>query len=123
MPTLIMHLSIVAPVPDAHLSFIELTACFSPVSSFFTKKTKAVVPVHFAGLPVDVDAIRAAAPGAFVLEDGAHAIGTMRKGKQVGPTRDAAAFSFHPIKNVTTGEGGAITTDSDELARKPRARP
>jgi dTDP-4-amino-4,6-dideoxygalactose transaminase len=86
----------------------------------FTKKTKAVVPVHFAGLPVDVDAIRAAAPGAFVLEDGAHAIGTMRKGKQVGPTLDAAAFSFHPIKNVTTGEGGAITTDSDELARKLR---
>jgi dTDP-4-amino-4,6-dideoxygalactose transaminase len=85
-----------------------------------TKKTKAVVPVHFAGLPVDVDAIRAAAPGAFVLEDGAHAIGTMRKGKQVGPTKDAAAFSFHPIKNVTTGEGGAITTDSDELARKLR---
>lgn len=82
--------------------------------------TKAVVPVHFAGLASDVDALRAAAPGAFILEDGAHAIGTKRKGRMVGATPDAVAFSFHPIKNVTTGEGGAVTTDSDELARKLR---
>lgn len=88
--------------------------------AFKPGKTKAVVPVHFAGLACDVDALRAAAPGAFILEDGAHAIGTKRKGKMVGPTKDAAAFSFHPIKNVTTGEGGAVTTDSDELARKLR---
>jgi dTDP-4-amino-4,6-dideoxygalactose transaminase len=86
----------------------------------FTKKTRAVVPVHFGGLPLDVDAIRAAAPGAFILEDAAHAIGTKRRGKPVGKTSDAAAFSFHPIKNVTTGEGGAVTTDSDDFARKLR---
>jgi dTDP-4-amino-4,6-dideoxygalactose transaminase len=88
--------------------------------AFKPGKTRAVVPVHFAGLALDVEALRAAAPGAFLLEDGAHAIGTKRAGRMVGPTQDAVAFSFHPIKNVTTGEGGAVTTDSDELARKLR---
>lgn len=85
-----------------------------------TPRTRAVVPVHFAGLPCDVEAIRAAAPGAFVLEDAAHAIGTRRAGKPVGGTGDAAAFSFHPIKNVTTAEGGAIATNDDALARRLR---
>jgi dTDP-4-amino-4,6-dideoxygalactose transaminase len=88
--------------------------------AFKPGKTRAVVPVHFAGLALDLDALRAAAPGAFVLEDAAHALGTKRQGKMIGPTKDAAAFSFHPIKNVTTGEGGAVTTDSDDLARKLR---
>ena len=101
---------------DARTRDIDVAA----IKKAVTKRTRAVVPVHFGGYPLDVEAIRAAAPGAFVLEDAAHAIGTKRKGRQVGATQDAAAFSFHPIKNVTTGEGGAITTDSDELARKLR---
>ncbi len=88
--------------------------------AFKPGKTKAVVPVHFAGLSCNMEALREAAPGAFILEDAAHAIGTRHLRQIVGRTQDAVAFSFHPIKNVTTGEGGAVTTDSDELARKLR---
>lgn len=88
--------------------------------AFKPGKTKAVVPVHFAGLPLDIDALEAAAPGAFILEDAAHAIGTKRNGVQVGSTPHAIAFSFHPAKNVTTGEGGAVTTDDEGFARKLR---
>ncbi len=77
-----------------------------------TPKTKAIVPVHFAGLPCDMDAINAIAKkhNLVVIEDAAHAIGTYYKGKSAGTLSDAAVFSFHPIKNITTGEGGMITT-------------
>ncbi len=81
-----------------------------------TKRTKAVIPVHYAGAPADLDAVAAAAPGVPIVEDAAHAVGTAYKGVEIGAAKHAAVFSFHPIKNVTTGEGGIVTTRSDELA-------
>lgn len=90
-----------------------------------TPRTKAVVPVHFAGQPADLDAIRAVLEAAgrtdvAILEDAAHAAGTAYKGTPIGATSKlgttAACFSFHPIKNMTSAEGGMITTDDGELA-------
>ncbi|MBI5576871.1 MAG: aminotransferase class I/II-fold pyridoxal phosphate-dependent enzyme [Deltaproteobacteria bacterium] len=87
-----------------------------------TRRTKAVVPVHFAGAPADLDPIRAAAgrAGIPVIEDAAHAVGTRYKGKHAGGYGDIAIFSFHPIKNITTGEGGMVTCNDGALAGKLR---
>ncbi len=83
-----------------------------------TPKTKMIVPVHFAGQACDMDAIHSIARKHHlkVIEDAAHAIGTEYKGKKVGSMSDATVFSFHPIKNMTTGEGGMITTPHKEWA-------
>jgi len=84
---------------------------------------KAVVPVHFAGLPAPVRAIREAlGPDVTIIEDAAHAIGARTADETVGSClhSDMTVFSFHPVKTVTTAEGGAVTTRSDELARKLR---
>lgn len=85
-----------------------------------TANTKAVVPVHFAGQPCDMDAIFAAAEefGLKVIEDAAHAIGTEYKGKRIGSLDSVSVFSFHPIKNITTGEGGAVCTRDEHLAEE-----
>jgi len=84
-----------------------------------TPKTKVVVPVHFTGHPADVDAIvaRAEPHGIAVLEDAAQAVGASYRGRPVGSRTDTVAvFSFHPNKNMTTGEGGMVVTSSAELA-------
>lgn len=85
-------------------------------------RTRAVIPVHFAGLPCDLDAIAeiAAAHGAVVIEDAAHAVGSEHRGRPIGSVSPLTVFSFHPIKNMTTGEGGMITTDRDDLAERIR---
>lgn len=88
-----------------------------------TKKTKAVVPVHFAGTPCDMDEIEAIADahGLAVVEDAAHALGAEYKGRKVGADRGArrlSVFSFHPTKNITTGEGGMVCTQDEDLAEK-----
>lgn len=87
-----------------------------------TKKTRAIVPVHFAGQPVDLDAIHSIAEThrLAVLEDAAHAIGTEYKGKRIGALSELSVFSFHPIKNITTGEGGMVTTNDESLAERIR---
>lgn len=81
---------------------------------------KVVVPVHFAGLSCDMASVRELADryGFWVLEDAAHALGGRYRGERVGSCRysDAAVFSFHPVKNITTGEGGVVTTNHTELA-------
>ncbi len=85
-----------------------------------TKRTKAIMPVHFAGLPVDMDGVYALAKRKKlrVIEDAAHAIGTNWKGKRIGSFGDLVCFSFHPNKNITTIEGGAIAlADATEAAR------
>jgi UDP-4-amino-4-deoxy-L-arabinose-oxoglutarate aminotransferase len=85
-------------------------------------RTKAVMPVHFAGAPADMDpiALAAAKAGVPVIEDAAHAVGTVYKGRPAGALGDIAIFSFHPIKNITTGEGGMITCKDEALAKKIR---
>ena len=93
-----------------------------------TPRTKAVIPVHFAGAPADLDPIRAAADrnGIPLIEDAAHAVGTVYKGVPAGgPPRPGAAgniaiFSFHPIKNITTAEGGMVTCYDDAFAARLR---
>lgn len=87
-----------------------------------TSKTKAVIPVHFAGQSCDMAKIYDIAKqnNLFVIEDAAHAIGSEYKGDKVGSCRysDMTVFSFHPVKTITTGEGGAVTTNSKELYDK-----
>jgi len=87
-----------------------------------TGRTRALVPVHFAGAPADMDPLLDAARerGIFVIEDAAHAAGTHYRGRPAGGLGDAAVFSFHPIKNMTTGEGGMITCRDGELAARLR---
>jgi UDP-4-amino-4-deoxy-L-arabinose-oxoglutarate aminotransferase len=85
-----------------------------------TPRTKAIIPVHYAGAPADMDAINAAAGTVPVIDDAAHALGTSYKGVEIGAGRTAAIFSFHPIKNITTGEGGIVTTRDDKIAESMR---
>jgi hypothetical protein len=82
------------------------------VPAAITRKTRAIMPVHFAGMPVDMDRLYglAAEHGLRVVEDAAHAIGSKFKGKRIGSFGDLVVFSFHPNKNMTTIEGGAIST-------------
>jgi UDP-4-amino-4-deoxy-L-arabinose-oxoglutarate aminotransferase len=87
------------------------------VANLITKKTKAVIPVHFAGAPADMDAIEAACGKIPIIEDAAHAIGTFYKGRHIG-SKNPTVFSFHPIKNITTAEGGMITGGSKDLLAK-----
>ncbi len=82
-----------------------------------TPRTRAIVPVHFAGQPSDLDPILALAGrgGCAVIEDAAHAAGTEYKGRRIGSFPTTSVFSFHPNKNMTTGEGGMVVTDREEI--------
>ena len=84
------------------------------IASKITAKTKAIVPVHFGGAPVDLDVIYdlAETHNLRVIEDAAHAIGTEYKSKKIGSFGDTQVFSFHPNKNMTTGEGGAVASQN-----------
>lgn len=85
-----------------------------------TSRTKAIIPVHFTGQPCDMDEILkiAAEYGLKIIEDAAHAFGAKYKGKKIGNIGDMTTFSFHPVKHITTGEGGAITTNDKMLYQK-----
>lgn len=85
-----------------------------------TSRTKAIIPVHFTGQSAELDSIHQIAKryNLLVIEDAAHAIGTKYKGKMIGSISDMTEFSFHPVKTITTGEGGAVTTNSEELYKK-----
>jgi perosamine synthetase len=87
-----------------------------------TKKTKAIIPVDYAGQPADLGSIieLAEEKKLVVIEDACHALGAMYKGRLVGGICDMTVFSFHPVKHITTGEGGMVTTDDDEMAAKLR---
>ena len=85
-----------------------------------TSRTKAVIPVHFAGQPCDMDEIHKIAEkySLTVIEDGAHALGARYKGKKIGGLSDMTIFSFHPVKPITTGEGGMIVTNDRHLYQR-----
>ncbi|MBK9054028.1 MAG: DegT/DnrJ/EryC1/StrS family aminotransferase [Chloroflexi bacterium] len=87
-----------------------------------TPRTKAIIPIHIAGLPADLDAIRAVAQkhSLAVIEDAAHAFPTMYKGRMIGQISDFTCFSFYATKTITTGEGGMICTDNDAWAERCR---
>lgn len=84
-----------------------------------TDRTRAVIPVHLFGLCADIDALRSVVPDRVaVVEDAACAVGASLRGRPAGALGDVAAFSFHPRKIITTGEGGMLTTDDDDLATR-----
>lgn len=90
------------------------------VEAKLTEKTRAIVPVDFSGRPVDLDALRAIAKkrSLLLIEDGCHALGASYKNRKIGSIADMTVFSFHPVKSITTGEGGAVLTNDDALAEK-----
>ncbi len=87
-----------------------------------TKKTQVIIPVHYAGSVCNMEKISRVAKkqGLIVIEDACHALGAEYKGSRVGSCKysDMSVFSFHPVKHITTGEGGMITTNSDDLYQK-----
>lgn len=90
------------------------------VEALIGPRTRALMPVHFAGMPLDLDRLQdlAARHKLRVVEDAAHAIGAGWRGRPIGSTGDLACFSFHPNKNITSGEGGAIVCNDAEEARR-----
>jgi perosamine synthetase len=90
----------------------------------WTPRTKAIVPVHFAGHPCDMDPILAlaAAHGAAVMEDAAHALPATYRGRRIGTIGDLTVFSFYATKNLTTGEGGMVTGRDETLMDRIRSR-
>ena len=91
------------------------------VEACLTDRTRLIIPVHFAGAPVDREPLcrLAAERGTFLVEDAAHALGTHYKGEPIG-RRGTCIFSFHPIKNITTGEGGMVCSDDAALLERIR---
>lgn len=87
-----------------------------------TKKTKIIIPVHYSGLPCNMEKIKEIAKkyNLIVIEDACHALGSKYKGSKIGDCKYShmAVFSFHPVKHITTGEGGMITTNSKKLYEK-----
>lgn len=88
-----------------------------------TDDTVGLIPVHYAGQPCEIDALLDIADDhdLTVIWDACHALGTRWNGEMIGSQRDMAMFSFHPVKNVTTAEGGMIVTDDDDLAERLRS--
>jgi UDP-4-amino-4-deoxy-L-arabinose-oxoglutarate aminotransferase len=101
--------------PDTLMTSADL------VEAAISDRTRAIVPVHFAGAPLDLEPLRALAAGHGValVEDAAHAAGTDYRGQAVGSS-GTSIFSLHPIKNLTAGEGGIVCTDDAELAARVR---
>ena len=87
-----------------------------------TAKTKAILYVDYAGHPCDIEEIKDIAEehDLYLIEDASHAIGAAYKGKKIGNFADMTIFSFHPVKHITTGEGGAVITDNEDFYRKLR---
>ncbi len=92
------------------------------VARAITVRTKAIIPVDYAGHPADLDAIMKLAEhyGLVVIEDACHAPGAKYRTQQVGAISHMTVFSFHPVKHITTGEGGMVTTNDQEFARRMR---
>lgn len=116
----ILHVGAKPVLADVDPFSLNLSA--TSIEHVLTPHTKAIVPVHYAGNPVDMDPILelARAKGLVVTEDAAHAIGTLYKGRPVGQLSDFTAFSFYATKNLATGEGGMLTTNNAEAADRAR---
>ncbi|WP_374216861.1 UDP-4-amino-4,6-dideoxy-N-acetyl-beta-L-altrosamine transaminase [Bacillus bingmayongensis] len=90
------------------------------IKNKITTKTKAIIPVHFTGQPAELDEILKIAQeyNLTIIEDAAHALGATYKNKKIGSIGDMTMFSFHPVKHITTGEGGIITTNNKDYYQK-----
>jgi dTDP-4-amino-4,6-dideoxygalactose transaminase len=111
----IVHCGAVPVLADIDAATLNVRA--EEIERKITKKTRVILPVHFVGQPADLDPILevAAARGIAVLEDAAHAVGAEYKGRRIGSFPTTSVFSFHPNKNMTTGEGGMIVTEDEEV--------
>lgn len=100
--------------PETHLIDIN------KIEKAITKNTKAIIPVHYAGQPCDMDEIMEIAQkhNLYVIEDAAHALPSEYKNKKIGTIGDLTAFSFYATKTLATGEGGMVTTDNDDWASR-----
>jgi dTDP-4-amino-4,6-dideoxygalactose transaminase len=107
----IVHCGAVPVLVDIDAATLQMRV--EAIEFVLTPRTKAIVPVHYVGQPVDMDPLLAlaSARGLAVLEDAAHAVGTEYRGRRVGSFPTTSVFSFHPNKNITTGEGGMIVTE------------
>lgn len=101
-----------------------MNICVEDIERKITSRTKAVIVVHLAGHPCDMDAIHelAKAKGIKVVEDAAHACGAEYNGRRIGSISDLTCFSFHAVKNLTTGEGGAVTCNAEWMDRRIREK-
>jgi perosamine synthetase len=92
------------------------------VTEKITPRTRAILPVDYAGHPAELDAINqiAASRGLTLIEDASHALGAEYKGRRTGSLADMTVFSFHPVKHLATGEGGMVTTDRSDFAETLR---
>jgi len=116
----ILHLGAKPVFVDIHPDDLNINA--AKIEEAITPKTRALMPVHFRGVPCDMDAILAIAEkhNLVVVEDAAHAIESVYKDRKIGSIGDATCFSFYPNKNITTGEGGMVTTNDEKVAAKIR---
>ena len=112
---------------DARPVFVDVESGFfnidpALIERALTERTKAILPVHIAGLPAELDRVHEIAKhrGIPVIEDAAHAFPSRYRGKMVGALSDVTCFSFYATKTITTGEGGMICTESDALADRCR---
>ena len=103
---------------DPHLRSLDPDAVREQV----TDQTAGIVPMHYAGQPADIEGLLEVANehDLTVIWDACHAFGGSWNGEMIGAQRDMVMFSFHPVKNITTGEGGMVVTDDDELAERLR---
>ena len=108
------------PVFADIVSHDDLNISPDAIKSLITPRTRAIIVVHYAGYPCDMPAILSIAKqnGLFVIEDAAHAVSSDLDGRKLGTWGDVGCFSFFSNKNMTTGEGGMLTTDNDDLAQK-----
>jgi UDP-4-amino-4-deoxy-L-arabinose-oxoglutarate aminotransferase len=106
---------------DIHRDTLMLDT--AQVEGAVTPRTVGILPVHFGGAPCDMDPLieTARKHGFWIFEDAAHGVGTLYKGKHVGGFDRLGVFSFHPIKNMTTGEGGILTLKDADLSKRLRA--
>ena len=90
------------------------------ITDRITPRTRAILPVDFAGYPVDIESIKNIAQhqNLVIIEDACHALGAEYKGQKIGCLADMTVFSFHPVKHITTGEGGMVLTDNEDFYRK-----
>lgn len=115
-----LFLDLVPVLADVDPETLNITP--ATIEDSLSERSRAIVPVHFAGLPYDVDGVSdlAEREGLAIVDDAAHALGARWRDRPVGDRATAACYSFHPIKNMTTGEGGMVATDDTELADRVR---
>jgi perosamine synthetase len=99
---------------DPHTLSLDL----EDVRRKITSRTRAIIPVHYSGRPVDLDALQEIAGGIPIIEDCAHATGARYKGRSVGSIGDIGCFSFHAVKNLAMGDGGALTLNNEQSMQR-----